>query len=232
MEMTKRNKIIISAVTVLVLLALYVALDRRGKEEVVPVDSGSTATSTTETIKEKLPSGVEYSIEPITGSAPTPVPDLDRVPVRSQYATSVTETDISNTLPKIKELQTFLKANPTVFAAWVDLGALQKNAGDYDGAILSWEYASKLEPKDFVALGNIGNLYGFYIKNVGMSDTYYRKAISRAPGESYLYAQLAEVYQYIGKNIGKTKAVLNEGLKAIPNDPNLTYLLMELDGRP
>ncbi len=235
MEMTKINKIILSAVAVMVLLALYVAFDRGAKEEVLPLDNlentEGTAT-TTETTIVTTPSGVEYTIEKVdtnTDNTPKPVPDLNRAVVKSQYAVGLPDADADRVVGKIKELQTFLKTNPTAVGAWIDLGAYQKTAGDYDGAIISWEYASKLAPLSFVSLGNIGNLYGFYIKDVAMADVYYRKAISRAPGESYLYAQLAEVYQYTGKNIGLAKAVLNEGLKAIPNDPNLEFYLSELE---
>ncbi|MES3004925.1 MAG: tetratricopeptide repeat protein [Patescibacteria group bacterium] len=230
MEMTKTNKIILSAVAILVLVGLYVLLDgrSRGVEEGI---GNNEAVATTTGNKVTLPSGVEYEIQKIDSptSVPKPIPNLDRVLVKSSLAVNVSAQEISSAAPKIKELQDFLKTKPEVVAAWIDLGSYQKSAGDYDGAIISWEYASKLDTKNFVALGNIGNLYGLHMKNVGMSDTYYRRAIARAKGESYLYAQLAEVYQYVGKNITKAKAALNEGLKAIPNDPNLTFLLSELE---
>jgi len=229
MEMTNKNKIIMSAVAIVVLVALYIAFDKRSKEEEVVINNNeNTATST---LTQTLPSGVKYTIVPLgeSDNVPQPMPNLDRVLVKSTFAVNVSQEEIASASPKIKEIQTFLKTNPSVFVAWVDLGAYQKSAGDYDGAVISWEYASKLAPKEFVAFGNIGNLYGLYFKNMAMSDLYYRKAISRAPDESYLYAQLAEIYQYTGKNISKAKAVLNEGLKAIPNDPNLTFLLSELE---
>jgi tetratricopeptide (TPR) repeat protein len=164
-----------------------------------------------------------------TTSIPKPIPDLDRVLSKSPLATMVTAEDVSRSGVKIKELQTFLKSNPSVFPAWIDLGAYQKNAGDYDGAIISWTYASKLLPTDYVALGNIGNLYGFFMKNPEMSANYYKQAIKRDPRQSYLYAQLAEVYEYIAKDKNKAIAILKEGLKAIPNDPNLTELLRNLE---
>jgi len=230
MEMTNKNKIILGVAAVLILLALYFVFDGKSKTSEVVENTEPVATSTGN-ITEYNVDGVTYQVEKLdpASSIPKPIPDLNRVLVKSPKATAVTESDIASASKKIKELQDFLKDNPSVFPAWLDLGAYQKSAGDYDGAIISWEYASKLFVTDSVSLGNIGSLYGYHINDMAMSELYYKKAISRAPGQSYLYAQLSEVYLYIGKSEAKAKAILNEGLKAIPNDPNLTYLLSELD---
>ncbi len=226
MQLTNTHKIIISALAVVVLLGIYIVFDRKSKNESDTsfIEDNQTATTT------DTNNGLGYKIEQIKpgDEIPKPIPDLNRSVTQSPKA-NVSQADISSATLKIKQLQGLLKDNPASFAVWLDLAMYQKMAGDYDGAIISWKYASRVRETDYVALANIGNLYAYYLKDNAQAEIYYKQAISRDPTQSYLYAQLFEVYRDIFKDLDKARAILKQGLSKIPNDLNLLDLQYSLD---
>lgn len=224
MELKKIHKIIISITIILILLCLYVFMYKKVNNNVDTTGDSIDFTQST-TTEGRLSNGVEYKIEKIDSSGiaeiPKPIPDLDRVIIKSPLSVNVTEKDVESASVKVKELQTILKNNPNNFAVWLDLAMYQKLGGDYDGAIISWEYASRLNPKDYVSIANIGNLYAYYIKDNTKAILYYERAISKSPYQVYLYTQLAGIYLDIMNNKAKAMEVIDKGLKNIPNDPTL-----------
>lgn len=229
MELTKTQKIIIGIIFVAVLFGMYLFFIRKSKNNIEISEINFNQSSTTG----KLSNGLEYKIEKVNnGSAyqiPKPIPDLDRAIIKSPLATNVTESDFLSASKKVKEFQVVLKNNPSNFSAWLDMAMYQKMGGDYDGAIISWEYAGKLIPSDYISIANIGNLYAYYIKDNAKSISYYEAAIKRAPTQTYLYTQLAGVYFDIMKDKVSAKSVIERGLKNIPNDPTLLEWRNELD---
>jgi hypothetical protein len=229
MIFTKTHKIIISAVAVIILLGIYVTFDRKSKTESENkvMDIVQTATTTDKSDITNT-SGVTYKIEPAeikeVKRVLMQVPDLDRPVTKSPLAVNVLEKDILVATQKIKGLQTLLKTDSTNFPNWMDLASYQKMAGDYDGAILSWRYASELKPTDFVSVANIGNTYAYYLKDNAQAEMYYNEAISKGPTAVYLYVQLAGIYTDIFKNPTKAKALVAQGLLKVPNDPELLQL--------
>lgn len=230
MTLTKTHKIIISIIAVVILLGIYIAFDRRSKRESSNnVDTSQTiATSTATTsnsagqIKTQGTGGYKIEQIPISEGkgVPEPLPDLNREPVL--YTGAIISPEAKTlAVEKIKSLQTQLKNNPVNLPAWLDLGMYQKQAGDYDGAVLSWKYASKLAITDYISLGNLGNLYAYFIKDNGFAEVYYKEAISRGPTQAYLYTQLAEIYRDIFKDLDKARVLINQGLSKIPNNPSL-----------
>ena len=234
MQITQTHKIIISAVVIIVLLGIYIAFDRKSKQENNTVDITQPATTTATTTSS---GGIQtqgtggYTIEqvPIESGkgVPQPVPDLNREPVLSAGAIISPEA-MALAVQKIKTLQVTLKSNPANLPAWIDLGIYQKQAGDYAGAILSWKYAGRLSPTDYISRANLGNLYAYFLKDNGQAEVYYKDAISKGPTQSYLYAQLAEVYRDVFKNLDKARAIVAQGLSKIPNDPSLLQLQASL----
>lgn len=222
-QITRKNKIIISAVSVMVLFGLYIVFDKGGDKTGSQGKTAEVASTTP-----NAETNVKYTLEKIDNKTQSyTVPDLDRQVVISPFAKFLPD-DMSAVVKGVKDSQNLLKKNPSNFLQWLDLGLNQKSAGDYDGAIISWEYASKINPSDHIALGNIANLYAFNIRNVSKAEEYYKKAISRAPREAYLYTQLSEVYRDISGDKKKALDIINQGLSKIPNDPNLLEAKMGL----
>ncbi len=233
MQITKIHKIILSAVAVAGLLTVYIVFDRRARSAEVSIPKSEELSTTTSSGSQVItnPNGTIITIEKITPSVgnviPKPIPDLNRPIIQSPLA-KITPADLSSAIKKVKELQSLLKTNPANFPVWMDLAMYQKLGGDYDGAIISWKYAGRLAPTDFVSLGNLGNLYAYYLKDNGQAEIYYKQAIVKGPTQVYLYVQLAEVYTDIFKDMDKALAIITQGLTKIPNDPNLLQLQSSL----
>lgn len=235
MDFTKKQKLITSALTIIILLGVYIAFDSRPvNTEVKNTEMISTSTSIDSSGKIKIEGTGSYTIREVpvdvdvVEDVPKPIPDLNRVSVASSGATVLPEVKLA-AAEKIKTLQAKLKENPAYVEAWIDLGIYQKMAGDYDGAVISWKYASKLSPTDYVSLGNLGNLYAYFLKDNAQAEVYYKQAISKGSTQVYLYTQLAEVYRDIFKDLDKALAIVTQGLSKIPNDPNLLDLQYSLD---
>jgi tetratricopeptide (TPR) repeat protein len=233
MQITKTHKIIISAVILVILLGIYIVFDRKSKKEqdqFKNTEQFSTTTIPGTNIQINTQGG-GYKIEQVPidegRKIPQPIPDLARKTIFSNNSSLTVET--KNVLEKkIIDLQLQLSKNPGYFEAWLDLGIYQKSAGDYEGTIISWTYASKLYPASYLPLGNLGNLYAYFLKDNGMAEVYYKQAISKGPTQPYLYTQLAEIYRDIFKDNTKALDIINQGLSQIPNDPNLLQLKASL----
>lgn len=175
--------------------------------------------------------GASYTIEPVPFSegqgVPQPIPNLDR-PVAPAGSATVTAEAKAAAAVKITSLQSRLKKNPADVLAWIDLGMYQKQAGDYQGSVISWQYAGKLSPADYVSRANLGNLYAYFLKDNGQAEMYYKQAIAKGSTQAYLYTQLAEVYRDVFGDKEKALAIVNQGLSQIPNDANLLQLKASL----
>lgn len=223
MQMTKIQKILITILIALVLFGGYVYFDRTSKvgSGTVATTTGGLATTTgSKTYTDSQ--GLTYTITPVSNQKPAstlpqPIPDLNR-PVTKFPGATVSEANMASAQLKVKELQSALKADPKAFVNWMDLGMYQKLGGDYEGALISWKYASRLVPTDFVSLGNIGNLYAYEIRDNIQSEIYYKQAIGRGPKEGYLYYQLGEVYRDFFHDIAKARAIADQGLSQNPTD--------------
>ncbi len=233
---TKNQKIIVAVVIGLaVLTGAYFVFKSRSKENPTPInDSGlSEATTTTTSGGQLTTQGTgTYKIEQVAvtdgkKTVPQPIPNLNR-PVVSVGSKSVAPEALVVATEKIGTLQSLLKKDPSNPGAWVNLGIYQKMAGDYEGTVISWIYATKLAPSSYVAFGDLGDLYAYFLKDNALAEMYYKLAISKGPTQAYLYTQLAEVYRDIFKDINKARAIVAEGLSKIPDDANLLRLKASL----
>ena len=221
MQLTKIHKIIIGVVTVLILGGLFMIFTKKSE---APSQNTETASSTTTTLPGtniQVQGNGNYTITqvPVENSTAPKIPDLNR-PVTFGPTVSLSADVKKIVTDKILALQATLKKDPKSIGSWIDLGTYEKMAGDFSGAILYWKYAADIS-NDYVSLGNLGNLYAYYLKDNAQAEVYYKKAISRGATQSYLYVQLSDVYKEVFKDLTKAKAILDEGLKKIPNDPAL-----------
>lgn len=230
MQLTKKHKIIISVIILAILLGLYIALDRKsqdGLDKYKGFDSGVATTSDTNTNQNEMGYTVEQVQVEGDTVAPKPIPDLTRplCPI-DKTTNQMVCNSISPEVQKVVEKKVFdlkekLTKEPTFIGGWIDLGIYQKMALDYTGTVESWKYASRLSKNDYISLGNLGNLYAYYLKDNAMGESYYKQAIANGPTQTYLYIQLAEVYRDIFKDNAKALALIDSGLVKIPNDPSL-----------
>ncbi len=233
MTLTKTHKIIIGIICLAILIGVYMAFDNKARQEQDKFTDISSTSSTSPfaistTTKDGMINvkGPGYTIEQVPISEgvviPKPIPDLNRsTPAEVKNMSPEALTEITG---KIKALQGILKNDPTRIVEWTNLGMYQKMLGDYEGTVISWQYVTKLAPNDFIAYGNLGDLYAYFLKNNAMAETYFKKAIEKGPTQSYLYMQLAGLYTDVFKDTEKAKAIVAQGLAKIPGDPNLLQL--------
>lgn len=223
--MQDRKKITIIVSLLLLLVLGYLLFDKKimSNRKVIPNNNATTTEETGVKVSTTEGSG-GYTIKKIS-EATIPattikMPDLARA---VQFLDSINNTDEVKKMisEKVLSLQSDLKKDPTTITKWVDLGMYYKMAGDYEGAVIYWKYITQVVPNDFISFGNLGDLYAYYIKDGKTSEMYYKKAIANAPKQVYLYTQLAGVYKDVFKDLDKARAIIEQGLRALPGDQAL-----------
>lgn len=214
------------AIGILIILAgCYLVFNEIRKNNDVS-DLGKIATTTDSNLPISIDGDGDYTVEEITENN-IPIPDLNR-PISFGSNSSYDENAKKIIIDKILGLQADLKKDGTDLAKWIDLGLYQKIIGDYDGAVLYWKYVGDVANSDYIAFGNLGDLYAYYLKDKQTAEMYYRKAITNAPTQSYLYIQLAGVYKDVFKDLSKANGIIDEGLRKVPNDPALVQFKSSL----
>ncbi len=252
--MTKTSKILIIIFIVLLLVLGFILLrskntaentaeNKSGKQtsqtasSTVATSTSVSGTTTTSVMTPNGPVGFNitgngnYKVELVpmdtSRSVPKPIPDLYR-PVKFNTSLALSPEVKAMITQKIITLQTAIRKTPTYLAGYVDLGIYEKMAGDYQAALLYWQYAGRLQSSNFVSFGNIGDLYAYYLHDATQSETYYKQAISKGPTQVYLYVQLVAVYRDVFHDLTRARAIIEQGLLQVPNDSNLLQLKASL----
>jgi lipoprotein NlpI len=129
---------------------------------------------------------------------------------------------------KIEEIVSSLKQNPDNFDKWIELGLYRKMTEDYVGAEESWKNASVLRPKNALPLSNLGNLYGYYLKDSEIAEGYYLASIKAEPESGFWYYQTFLFYKEVLGDSIKAKNIISEGVKNNPYDEDLKNILNSL----
>lgn len=127
---------------------------------------------------------------------------------------------------KLRQTVVYIKQEYDLLGAWYDLGAYRKLIGDYEGAAEAWTFATLIRPKDYIGYHNLGDLYGFYIKDYPKSEENYFKSIQNNPQNVQAYLDLATIYQFAYKEkANQVESVLSQGLRDNPNSVRLQSAL-------
>ena len=154
-----------------------------------------------------------------------PIPDLDRKII---FPDDFPEDARQIMIDKIEEISQNLKNDPNSFSDWLYLGLNRKAINDYEGAKLVWEYATLINPNNFVVRGNLGDLNAYYLRDNQEAEKNYLKALDLGAGQTYLYFKTAEFYQLFLKDKQKARDIVQTGLKLNPNSSELQSLLNNL----
>ncbi|MDO8594466.1 MAG: tetratricopeptide repeat protein [bacterium] len=195
----------------------------RSSENVVP--PSIVADTDKEEAKTDSPS-IEYGYTTASSTlgkkSDIPTPSLSRPIVIPKSFSSEIATLAKE---RIEALVNALKTSPENATLWGNLGMARKGIEDYEGSKEAYEYALKLQPNNSVFADNIGVIYGDYLKDYSRAEQHYRLAITLDPKAGYRYLRLFEFYRYLLNDMPKAKAILEEGLRAIPGDSSFTELL-------
>lgn len=155
------------------------------------------------------------------------MPNLDRPIV---FSAAFPKELQANMIDKIKTLSNEIKKDPTSTEKWLQLAINWKIISDYNGAREIWEYLAKADPKNFIPLHNLGDLYTYYLKDATKAEgpvraeSYFLKALELAPSEINTYRSLYDLYRYVVKDDIKAKAILQQGVDKTASK-DLKYLL-------
>ncbi|MBI4118353.1 MAG: hypothetical protein HY455_02375 [Parcubacteria group bacterium] len=225
----KSNKLILIALTALVLVVpvgyfVYTTITKQ------QIPTATTQNVDGEDVQEGGIVGENTDKAPgikdnTTQVATIAIPNLDRSFAMPASMSTPAKVEMAS---KINALVTSLKQDPTLFNVWVDLGLFLKEIEDYEGALEAWEYASAIRPNNSLSFGNLGVLYGYYLKNPVMAEKNYLKAIENDPKLPYLYTQTADFYLEVMKAPEKARAILKKGVAEIPGETGLQTALADL----
>ncbi len=161
----------------------------------------------------------------------------DSVPVPSTSGTLVFSANLPTeavSILRTKEQATIsaIKKEPTRVDLWLELGVYRKMAGDYQGAADAWSYVAQTGPTsvNYIAYGNLGDLYMNFLKNYPKAEANFKAAIAIKPGAVDYYRALFSLYTDYGYKSGTSAAadIVVQGLKANPGDAVLLGLQAQL----
>jgi tetratricopeptide (TPR) repeat protein len=167
--------------------------------------------------------GAKVEVLPTTAALPdAPMPDLSK-PIKF-YNNLGAEFERLMT-DKIEASRRLLREDPTLFRSWMELASNYKNIEDFKSAEEAWYYAHLMIPDNAVALGNLANLYGYYLKDSARAEEYYMKAISVAGSMEYLFFQASDYYIQIRADRAKALEIVEQGIAKYPDSSDLKVLL-------
>lgn len=129
----------------------------------------------------------------------------------------------------LQNLGKTVKENPDIFSAWLQLGLLKKNIGDFEGARDAWEYAGLIRPQNSVSFANLGQLYWRYLRQFPQAETNFKISIKNEPTDAGTYVALSDLYFYsIKEKVALADDILLEGVKKNPESVDLEKALANL----
>lgn len=166
-----------------------------------------------------------YTIEIVP---PDKLPPYRGVPIgsinESEASKKSTSASVREKLTKqLAGIAASLAKNPDDFDAWIEVGSIKHAFGDEIGARDAWEYASIIRPQNTTSFFNLGNLYGYYLKDKIKSEKNFRMVLQNDPNYIAGYLTLVAFYRevYTEKYPSEAEKVLLAGEKALPLDLNI-----------
>jgi len=213
--------ILIIFILILVGVSFYIYRDVSPEDTSDNGDESATTTVNVGGLEVSSIGGAKLDIVPIDVSDREELPTLRR-PVRVPNSWSPDAKEIIT--KKINDAISDLNKNPNDFSRWLDLAIFWKTIDDYEGAREVWEFLTTVAPSDAISFGNLGDLFGFYLKDSQKAEYYFLQAIEKSPAEAGLYYRTAEFYRDILGDKSKALAIVERGLKEIPNEASLVAL--------
>ncbi|MBU1179126.1 hypothetical protein KKB69_02220 [Patescibacteria group bacterium] len=141
------------------------------------------------------------------------VPDLDR-PINMPETLPEDAQKIAR--EKIEKITADLKNNQDLFASWLELGVYRKMIDDFEGAKEVWEYASLIRPENSISFNNLGDLYGYYLKDNKKAEENFLKALENGSDKVYIYRNAFDFYYLVMKDEVRAKQILEKGIELNP----------------
>lgn len=147
---------------------------------------------------------------------------------------------IDDYLTRLEKAEKSVRENPTNLEAWLAVGFVKKQLGDFEGAEEAWLKATYFIPNVGAPYANLGDLYTNFLKDYQKAKWAYEKGIEYAPQYTSFWQELANLYRYCliaDKNFPcllrqhsqslnpKIEEIILQGLEKNPDNPDfLGYL--------
>lgn len=145
--------------------------------------------------------------------------------------TSFDQAQKDRLLAKIEESKKAYNEKKDDNWTWVMIGNMYLYAQDYDRAILAFNRASKIEPKDITAILNLGNIYEDYKMNYQEAEKYYSQAIVVFPSHADLYDRLAKLYWLKMDRSKDAEMIYLQGLDKVDDKARIILDLIDFYGK-
>ena len=117
--------------------------------------------------------------------------------------------------------------SPKAFQSLIVIAQIKQFVEDYNGAKQALLWAIDLQPKSYLANGNLANLYFRYYEDFAKAEEYYLKVIElNDPQVIPYYYDLHEIYRYFYKQeTTMAEDILKQGIEKYPKETNLMAVL-------
>jgi len=133
------------------------------------------------------------------------LPDFDRIPkAPKEMSQEIGDKFISKLNASIEAV----KADPTSYGDWIDIGIYRKILDDYEGAKEIWAFLVKAAPDVATAYVNLGNLYAYYLHDNKKAEQLFLDGIDVAPRWKESYDRAVDFYVVVTKEPEKARALL------------------------
>lgn len=211
-------------------IAAYLYMHQTHK---APVSGTGVATSTIPTSQATVASSTASGATGAYTIQALPLPTGTKLPPAPNYKLAITCTSAISTSQcstlqsEAVTLQSRITKNGQDLQSWINLGTLHKTAGDYQTAILYWQYMTKMYPDNPAAFNNLGDIYTNFVKDYSKAESNYLTAIKVFPSDPAPYKNLFVLYtttSYTG-GVGAAEAILKKGIVANPKAVDLEVTL-------
>lgn len=166
-----------------------------------------------------------YALEVVP---PEKLPPYRGVPIgminESEASKKTTSATVREKLTKkLVTVVASLATNQDDLDAWIEIGSVKHAFGDDIGARDAWEYASIIRPQNTTSFFNLGNLYGYYLKDKIKAEKNFRMVLQNDPSYIPGYLTLVAFYRevYPEKYPAEAEKALVAGEKVLPLDLNI-----------
>ena len=214
-------------------LGVFIYRDLNKTPTIPTTETQGNVVATTTTTAPKIDLGVvestgDYKIEIIDSAPKVKPPKLERPivfpPSFSANTRSVMQRNIDGSIAA-------LKRDAGDINAWLNLAIYRKMLNDYKGAEEIWIYLTKILKEPSYVYANLGDLYGYFLKNPAKAEVYFKDAIHLEPGNIEYHAQFAYFYLDVLKDGAKALALVQDGYLKNKTRPDFRKLLEQIKNR-
>lgn len=219
----------IVAILLVVAAAAFYFFDFRDRQGIKDATSLPRGESVLPPLKETAFSdqNKERNQAPYEKPAVSVLPPYGGEPIRqlnsdTKFIASVGAAFLEKYEKNLEEIASRLDKNPKNYDDWLAIAYIKKLFNNYIGARDAWEYAKIVNPENPIAFFNLGELYGYELKEPTKAEGNYKSALQLDPYHLDYYIGLANFYKDVLQDPQKAEVIFISALEKIPNtEPNL-----------